>query len=51
VTLRCQATVVWARFELGRGELGPRYRAGLEFASADSDDIAEYARRHQKKGG
>lgn len=51
VTLRCQATVVWARFELGRGELGPRYRAGLEFSGADSDDIAEYARRHQKKGG
>lgn len=51
VTLRCQATVVWARFELGRGELGARYRAGLEFAEADSDDIAEYARRHQKKGG
>lgn len=51
VTLRCQATVVWARFELGRGELGPRYRAGLEFSGADSDDIAEYARRHQKKSG
>jgi hypothetical protein len=51
VTLRCQATVVWARFELGRGELGPRYRAGLEFAGTDADDIAEYARRHQKKGG
>jgi hypothetical protein len=51
VTLRCQATVVWARFELGRGELGPRYRAGLEFSGADSGDIAENARRHQKKGG
>ena len=50
VTLRCQATVVWARFELGRGEIGPRYRAGLEFSGADADDIAEYARRHQKKG-
>jgi hypothetical protein len=49
VTLRFQATIVWARFELGRGELGPRYRAGLEFSGAESDAVAEYARRHQKK--
>ncbi len=49
VTLRCQATVIWARFELARGDLGPRYRAGLEFSGADSDGVAEYARRHQKK--
>jgi hypothetical protein len=50
VTLRCQATVIWARFELARGDLGARYRAGLEFSGADSDGIAEYARRHQRKG-
>jgi hypothetical protein len=50
VTLRFQATIVWARFELGRGETGPRYRAGLEFSGADSDGVAEYARRHQRKG-
>ena len=50
VTLRCQATVIWARFELARGDLGPCYRAGLEFSGADSDGIAEYARRHQRKG-
>ena len=49
VTLRCQATIIWARFELSRGDLGPRYRAGLEFSGADADGIAEYARRHQKK--
>ena len=49
VTLRCQATVIWARFELARGDLGPRYRAGLEFSGADGDGIAEYARRHQRK--
>jgi len=35
--------------ELSRGDLGPRYRAGLEFSGADTDGIAEYARRHQKK--
>ena len=49
VTLRFQATIIWARFELGRGEAGPRYRAGLEFSGADSDGVAEYARRHQRK--
>ena len=31
VTLRCQATIIWARFELSRGDLGPRYRAGWSF--------------------
>ena len=40
---------IWARFELSRGDLGPRYRAGLEFSGADVDGVAEYARRHQKK--
>lgn len=49
VTLRCQATIIWARFELGRGDLGPRYRAGLEFSGADADGVAEYARRHARK--
>lgn len=49
VTLRCQATIIWARFELSRGDLGPRYRAGLEFSGADVDGVAEYARRHQRK--
>ena len=49
VTLRCQATIIWARFELSRGDMGPRYRAGLEFSGADADGVAEYARRHQKK--
>ena len=49
VTLRFQATIVWARFELGRADLSPRYRAGLEFSGAESDAVAEYARRHQKK--
>ena len=50
VTLRCQATIIWARFELSRGDLGPRYRAGMEFSGGDSDGIGEYARRHQRKG-
>jgi hypothetical protein len=50
VTLRFQATIVWARFELGRTDASPRYRAGLEFSGAESDAVAEYARRHQKKG-
>jgi hypothetical protein len=49
VTLRFQATIVWARFELGRSDLGPRDPAGLEFSGAESDAVAEYARRHQRK--
>lgn len=48
-TVRCQATVIWARFELGAGDIGPRYRAGLEFSTPDAQAIAEYAQRHKRK--
>jgi hypothetical protein len=48
-TVRCQATVIWARFELGAGDMGPRYRAGLEFSTPDAQAIAEYAQRHKRK--
>ncbi len=50
-TVRCQATVIWARFELGQGDIGPRYRAGLEFSTPEAEAIAEYAQRHQRKDG
>jgi hypothetical protein len=49
VTLRCQAAVMWARFELIPGGGGPRYRVGLEFSGAEVDAIAEYGSRHQKR--
>lgn len=48
-TLRAQATVVWARFELPKGSPTPYYRAGLEFSGADADEVAEYLSRHKSK--
>lgn len=49
VTLRVQATVIWARFEPGQGESGARYRAGLEFSGGETASIVEFATRHQAK--
>ena len=49
VTLRCQALIVWARFELTPGGGGPRYRGGLEFSGAEEDAVNEFARRHHKR--
>jgi PilZ domain len=51
VTLRCQALIVWARFELAQGGQPPYYRAGIEFSAADSEGIAEYMTRHRRKDG
>jgi len=48
LTLRFQATIVWAAFELPKGGAAPRYRAGMEFAGADADGIADYAARHRR---
>jgi hypothetical protein len=50
VTLRMQATVAWARFELPKGRPGPVYRAGLEFIAPDADGIGGYLVRHRKRG-
>ena len=49
VTLRMQATVAWARFEMPKGRPAPMYRAGLEFAGADADGIGGYLVRHRKR--
>jgi hypothetical protein len=49
LTLRFQATVVWATFELPGGGTAPRYRAGLVFSDADADGIGEYAGRHRRR--
>jgi hypothetical protein len=46
VTLRAQALIVWARFELGNPT--PYYRAGIEFSGADAEGIAEYMARHRR---
>jgi hypothetical protein len=46
VTLRAQALIVWARFELGNPT--PYYRAGIEFSGGDTEGIAEYMARHRR---
>lgn len=48
LTLRFQATIVWATFEMPRGGTAPRYRAGIVFSGADADSISEYATRHRR---
>ena len=40
-TLRCEATVVWAHYELHDGP-GGYYRAGLSFVDADPDAVAAF---------
>ena len=48
LTLRFQATVVWATFELPSGGAAPRYRAGVAFSGVDADSITDYATRHRR---
>ena len=38
-SLRCEATVAWAHYELNGGKDGSYYRAGLEFVGADEDAL------------
>jgi hypothetical protein len=49
LTLRFQATVIWATFEMPAGGSGPRYRAGIEFSGSDADGISDYATRHRRR--
>lgn len=49
VTLRVQATIVWARFEMPKGKATPQYRAGLEFSGTDVDGVADYLARHKTR--
>jgi hypothetical protein len=48
LTLRFQATIVWAAFELPKGDAAPRYRVAMEFSGADAGGIADYAARHRR---
>jgi hypothetical protein len=45
-SVRAAATVVWAAFEIPKGE-SPRYRAGLEFVDPDTAGIEGYIRRNK----
>jgi hypothetical protein len=47
--VRCTAQVVWARFELpATQQVGPHYRAGVEFIEADAEAVEAFATRHGK---
>jgi hypothetical protein len=48
-TVRCQGAVAWATFEMPKGQ-GARYRAGIEFSSANADAITAFAERHKARG-
>jgi hypothetical protein len=47
--LRFRATIAWARFELPRraDDLGPHYRAGVEFIDADRALLEEYCEQNK----
>ena len=46
-TVRSQASVAWASFEMPKG-VPPRYRAGLDFTSTDPEAVQGFAERHKK---
>jgi hypothetical protein len=45
--MRFRGAVAWAKFELSRGDAPPRYRAGVEFADADSQAIDSFCARNR----
>ncbi len=45
--IRCSATVVWASFEIPKGQ-SPRYRVGLDFVEPDLKAVDAYIRRHKQ---
>jgi hypothetical protein len=45
--LRCDGAVVWASFEMPKGQ-PPRYRVGIELNGADAENVLAYANRHKK---
>ena len=44
-SVRCSAVVAWASFEMPP-DLGPRYRAGIEFLDANPDEVNRFCVRH-----
>jgi hypothetical protein len=45
-SVRCSAVVAWASFEMPP-DLGPRYRAGIEFLDANPDEVNRFCVRHR----
>lgn len=46
-TIRTAGVIIWARFEIPPGS-GPRYRAGIEFASPDKATLESFIRANRK---
>ena len=44
--IRFNASVAWTSFEIPPN-LGPRYRAGIEFVDADPVDVDAFCERHR----
>lgn len=40
--IRAIGTIAWALYEIPKGGMPPRYRAGLEFASADPEPLLQF---------
>lgn len=46
-TIRCDGSIVWAAFEMPKGQ-PPRYRAGIELTAVDADALSAFAERHKR---
>jgi len=40
--MRFRGAIAWAKFELPKPTLPPRYRAGVEFTDADASAVAAF---------
>ena len=47
-TIRCSGSIVWAAFEMPKGE-SARYRAGIELTGADAVQLNAFAERYRRK--
>jgi hypothetical protein len=45
--MRFRGTVAWAKFELSRGDVPPRYRAGVEFTDADNQAVESFCAKNR----
>ena len=46
--VQCKASIAWASFEMPKG-LPPRYRAGVDFITPDSEQDDKYTNKHKKE--
>jgi hypothetical protein len=45
--MRFRGAVAWAKFELPRGNMPPRYRAGVEFTDADNQAVDSFCEKNR----